>query len=100
MRRSRSNRTADYTISRGIRTGSRAAMGRAASIYMMPPRQCSKGWSEAEHMIEAEGPVAAQEAVIAEQAAGRVADDRIGAGAGASARLGIEHLAVAPQTRP
>ncbi len=63
------------------------------------------GWhpdfrSKAEHVVEAERAVAAQETMITKQAAGRVADDRVGPLSGAGAGVGVEQLAIAEQPRP
>ena len=45
---------------------------------------------KAEHVVEAEGAVAAQQPVIAEEPAGRVADDDVGACPGPGAGRGVE----------
>ena len=50
-------------------------------------------------MVEAEGAVAAQQAVIAEQAAGRVADDGVGPAAGALSCRRVEQRVIANQPR-
>src|SRR4051794_31457859 len=55
--------------------------------------------SEAEHVVEAERAVAAQQPVIAKQAAGRVADYRVGAIPGAGSCIPVEQIMVPEQTR-
>src|SRR5437764_15119272 len=56
--------------------------------------------SKAEHMVEAECTLVAEEPVITEQAAGRVADNRVGAGTGARPGRGVEQRVIAEQPRP
>src|SRR3954447_15603317 len=55
--------------------------------------------SEAEHVVEAERPFAAEKAVIAEEPAGGVADEDVAAAPGAGDPLGPEDLAGAPEER-
>src|ERR1700730_16928238 len=50
-------------------------------------------------MVEAEGAVATDEPVITKQAAGRIADDDVGAGSRPGAGLRVEGLVVIPKPR-
>src|SRR5690348_6989886 len=56
--------------------------------------------SKPEHMVEAERSRMAEESVIAEQPAGLVADDRVGAGTGARADRRVEQRVIANEARP
>src|SRR5579862_1134623 len=55
--------------------------------------------SEPEHVVEAEGALLAQEAVIAEEATGRVADDGVGGGAGLIPGRLVEQPVIADEPR-
>src|ERR1700756_649082 len=55
--------------------------------------------SKAEHVIEAESPVATDQPMIAEKPAGRVANHHIGTLARARPSRGRERLAIAPEQR-
>src|SRR5579859_2522612 len=55
--------------------------------------------SKTEHMIEAESPVATDQAMIAEKPARRVANHHIGARARARPGRGRERLVIAPEQR-
>src|SRR5579875_857397 len=55
--------------------------------------------SEAEHVVEAEGAVAPDQAMIAEKSTGRVAHDDIGRIAGACTHCGREDLVITEKLR-
>src|SRR6516162_11834175 len=55
--------------------------------------------SKPEHVIKAEGTVAAEQPVIAEEAAGGVTDNHVSTGAGPGPCRRVESVAVIPQTR-